>query len=616
MDDGAGKIWWYLVVLVLVWVGFMLFFPAGSTRADLSYTAFQQQLQQGNVERVTIQGQKMTGEFKTPISPGGQGAAAQTTVSEFETQLPPIANPTLLDRLEDQGVVVNAEPEPSNWWFNLILLGLPILLLLFLLSRMGMGGGATQQNAFSFGQSKAKLYTSEKPKVTFADVAGVDEAKAELVEVVDFLKDPAKFHRLGAKIPKGVLLVGPPGTGKTLLARAVAGEAGVPFFSISATEFVEMFVGVGASRVRDLFEKAKARAPAIVFVDEIDSVGRRRGVGIGNVNDEREQTLNQLLSEMDGFEPHQEVIIIAATNRPDVLDPALLRPGRFDRRVVVGLPDRHGRAQVLRIHASKVPLGSDVAMEDLAGETPGFSGADLMNLVNEAALNAARKGRKEVTMLDFEEAKDKIILGVRRNTLLDAKERELVAYHEAGHALVAHYQPNTDPLHKVTIIPHGMALGVTQQMPQDDKHTYPRGYLISKMAVQLGGRAAEELIFGEVTTGAENDLVEMTKLARRMVMRWGMAEGLGPMAYDLDSESAFLGEGGGGMGFEKSYSQETAARLDQEVARLVADANQRAKDILSRHKQKLINLAEALLESESLDAKQLETVLGAKAGRG
>jgi cell division protease FtsH len=606
MEDGASKVWWYLVVLVLVWVGFMLFFPAGNSRADLSYSAFQEQLQRGNVASVTLQGQKMTGMLKAPIAPAP--GARTTKIAEFETQLPPVDNPTLLQRLESQGVVVAAKPEPSNWWFNLILLGLPILLLLFLLSRMGMSGGATQQNAFSFGQSKAKLYTTEKPKVTFADVAGVDEAKAELIEVVDFLKEPAKFHRLGAKIPKGVLLVGPPGTGKTLLARAVAGEAGVPFFSISATEFVEMFVGVGASRVRDLFEKAKARAPAIVFVDEIDSVGRRRGVGIGNVNDEREQTLNQLLSEMDGFEPHQEVIIIAATNRPDVLDPALLRPGRFDRRVVVGLPDRQGRAQVLSIHAKKVPLDPDVVMEDLAGETPGFSGADLMNLVNEAALNAARKGRKQVTMLDFEEAKDKIILGVRRNTLLDAKERELVAYHEAGHALVAHYQPNTDPLHKVTIIPHGMALGVTQQMPQDDKHTYPRGYLISKMAVQLGGRAAEELIFGEVTTGAENDLVEMTKLARRMVMRWGMGEGLGPMAYDLDSESAFLGEGG--FGVEKTYSQETAARLDQEVARLVDAANLRAKSILAQHKQKLINLAEALLESESLDAKQLAHVLG------
>ncbi len=610
MQDGAGKIWWYLVILVLVWVGFMLFFPAGSNRADLSYSAFQQQLKQGNIESVTLQGQKMTGELKTPLAPGGAQAAK---VSEFETQLPPVDNPTLLQRLESQGVVVKAKAEPSSWWFNLILLGLPILLLLFLLGRMGMGGGATQQNAFSFGQSKAKLYSSEKPKVTFADVAGVDEAKAELIEVVDFLKDPAKFHRLGAKIPKGVLLVGPPGTGKTLLARAVAGEAGVPFFSISATEFVEMFVGVGASRVRDLFEKAKARAPAIVFVDEIDSVGRRRGVGIGNVNDEREQTLNQLLSEMDGFEPHQEVIIIAATNRPDVLDPALLRPGRFDRRVVVGLPDRQGRAQVLRIHATKVPLSPDVVMEEIAGETPGFSGADLMNLVNEAALHAARQGLKHVTMRDFEEAKDKIILGVRRNTLLDAKERELVAYHEAGHALVAHYQPGTDPLHKVTIIPHGMALGVTQQMPQDDKHTYPRGYLMAKMAVQLGGRAAEELIFGEVTTGAENDLVEMTKLARRMVMRWGMGEGLGPMAYDLDSESAFLGDGGMGFGGDKSYSEQTAARLDQEVARLVGDANQRAKEILARHKRQLVSLAEALLESESLDAKQLATVLGSRA---
>ncbi len=607
MEDNGGKLWWYLAFLVVVWVGFMVFFPAGSSRADLSYSAFREQVAAGNVSQVTLQGHRAEGQFERPVPIAKDGK--QVPYSSFATTLPPVDDPRLLPLLESKGVEVSAKPEASRWWLDLLLLGAPIVLLFVLLSRMG-GGGAGQQSAFTFGQSKAKLYTTERPKVTFSDVAGEDEAKQELVEVVQFLKEPGKFRKLGAKIPKGVLLVGPPGTGKTLLARAVAGEAGVPFFSISGTEFVEMFVGVGASRVRDLFEKAKSRAPAIIFVDEIDSVGRRRGVGMGNVNDEREQTLNQLLSELDGFEPHQEVIVIAATNRPDVLDPALLRPGRFDRRVTVGLPDRAGREAILKIHTAKVPLAPDVDMVSLAWETPGFSGADLANLVNEAALLAATKNESQVTAKDFDEAKDKIILGVRRNTMLDPKERKLVAYHEAGHALVAHLLPNADPLRKVTIIPHGHALGVTQMLPQDEKYSFPRGYLLDKMAVQLGGRAAEELVFGEVTTGAENDLLEMTKLARRMVLRWGMGENLGPQAFDLDMDSGYLGMEMPNL--EKSYSEETASMIDQEVRRLTSEAYDRARLILTEHRDKLNSLAETLLAEESLDAHQIEGLVGAK----
>ncbi|MBO9541693.1 ATP-dependent zinc metalloprotease FtsH [bacterium] len=609
MEEGAGKLWWYLAVLVLVWIGFMFFFPTGSPKAELAYSAFRAQVEAGNVTQVTLQGHKAEGDFAQPVTVTQDGKRAP--YRQFVTQLPPIDDPRLLPMLEAKGVQVAAKPEASRWWLDLLLVAAPILLLFVILGRMG-AGGAGQQTAFTFGQSKAKLYTTERPKVTFADVAGEDEAKKELVEVVQFLKEPAKFRKLGAKIPKGVLLVGPPGTGKTLLARAVAGEAGVPFFSISGTEFVEMFVGVGASRVRDLFEKAKSRAPAIIFMDEIDSVGRRRGVGIGNVNDEREQTLNQLLAEMDGFDPHQEVIVIAATNRPDVLDPALLRPGRFDRRVVVGLPDRAGREAILGIHAAKVPLSPDVKLLEIAWETPGFSGADLANLVNEAALAAATKGEQTVSAADFEEAKDKIIMGVRRNTMLDPKERRLVACHEAGHALVAHLLPNADPLHKVTIVPHGHALGVTQMLPQDEKYSFPRAYLLDKMTVQLGGRAAEELVFGEVTTGAENDLLEMTKLARRMVLRWGMGTGLGPQAYDLEADNAYLGlEAPVG---EKPYSEATASMIDQEVRRLTTEAYDRAKALLASNRDKLDRLAETLLAEEVLDAHQIETLVGAKVG--
>jgi cell division protease FtsH len=608
MDEGAGKLWWYLALLVLMWAGFMLLFPGPSSRADLSYSAFRQAVAAGQVKSVTMQGNHIEGDFTEPHALPSDSHHATTT--QFATQLPPVADPQLLPQLEAKGVAISAKPEPSHWWLDLLLIGAPLVAVLLLFNRMGSAVGG-QQNAFTFGQSRAKLYTAERPRVTFTDVAGEDEAKHELVEVVQFLKEPGKFRKLGAKIPKGVLLVGPPGTGKTLLARAVAGEAGVPFFSISGTEFVEMFVGVGASRVRDLFEKAKGRSPAIIFVDEIDSVGRRRGVGIGNVNDEREQTLNQLLAEMDGFEPHQEVIVIAATNRPDVLDPALLRPGRFDRRVVVGLPDRAGREAILKIHARGVPVASDVALRHLASDTPGFSGADLANLVNEAALLAATKGENQVTASDFEEAKDKIILGVRRNTMLDPRERRLVAYHEAGHALVAHMLPNADPLRKVTIVPHGMALGVTQMLPQDEKYSLPRGYLLDKMTVQLGGRASEELVFGEITTGAENDLVEMTKLARRMVLRWGMGQNLGPQAYDLEADNAYLGLEAPAL--EKPYSQETAAMIDQEVRRLTTEAYERARGILTERRSELGRLAETLLREEVLVAPQIEEILGVKA---
>ncbi|MDP9357086.1 MAG: ATP-dependent zinc metalloprotease FtsH, partial [Chloroflexota bacterium] len=464
-----------------------------------------------------------------------------------------------------------------------------------------------QQNVFGFGRSKARQHDPERPQVTFADVAGEDEAKAELTEVVDFLRNPAKYHSLGARLPRGVLLVGPPGTGKTLTARAVAGEAGVPFFSVSASEFVEMFVGVGASRVRDLFEKAKAASPAIIFVDELDAVGRQRFAGLGGSNDEREQTLNQLLVEMDGFETNQEVIVMAATNRPDVLDPALLRPGRFDRQVVVGLPDRVGRAAILGIHTRGIPLSPTVDLESIARGTTGFSGADLANLVNEAALTAARRNRKEILPSDFEEALDKILLGTARTGLMNPKEREVVAYHEAGHALVAHFTPGADPLRKVSIVPRGRALGVTVQMPEEDRHNYSRTYLLGRLAMLLGGRAAEMVVYDEVTTGAENDLKEATSLARRMVGLWGMSQDLGPVYLGTGEEHVFLGRE---ITQDKAYSDATAQRLDTAVREMVEGGLERALDLNHRFRRQTDALVAALLEKETLDAQEVTAIFG------
>ena len=471
---------------------------------------------------------------------------------------------------------------------------------------MGRQAVRGQAGISGFGHSRARRYEGEGPRVKFVDVAGADEAKAELQEVVEFLRDPQRYHNLGARIPRGVLVVGPPGTGKTLMARAVAGEADVPFFSLSASEFVEMFVGVGASRVRDLFEQAKTVAPAIVFIDELDAVGRRRGAGLGAVNDEREQTLNQLLVEMDGFDDRHEVIILAATNRPDVLDPALLRPGRFDRQVTVGLPDRHGREGILRIHTEDLPLASDVDLSLLARTSTGFSGADLANLCNESALVAARHNRDQIAMADFEEALDKALLGGVRSLLLDDHERGVVAYHEAGHALVAWLTPAADPVHKVTIIPHGQALGVTEQLPGEDYYNYSRTYLMAQLAVMLGGRTAEEIALGDITTGVEADLVEATSLARRMITRWGMSS-LGLVAYRDDEEHPFLGYQ---LAQGRDYSEASAAHIDEEIQRLLEERHETVRALLTNERHKLDTLVQTLLHEETVDQDRLTCILG------
>jgi cell division protease FtsH len=471
--------------------------------------------------------------------------------------------------------------------------------------QMQVGGN----KALSFGKSRARLLSEERKKVTFSDVAGVDEAKDEVSEIIDFLKDPPKFQKLGGRIPKGVLIVGPPGTGKTLLAKAIAGEAGVPFFSISGSDFVEMFVGVGASRVRDLFEQGKKHAPCIIFIDEIDAVGRLRGAGLGGGHDEREQTLNQLLVEMDGFDTNEGVILVAATNRPDVLDPALLRPGRFDRQVVVARPDLKGRIEILRVHTKKIPASKDVLLEVVARGTPGFSGADLENLVNEAALLAARKGKKAVDMEDFEFAKDKVLMGVeRRSLVLSDEEKKNTAYHEAGHALVARLLPGTDPVHKVTIIPRGRALGLTMQLPTDDRYTYPKEYLYNNIAILMGGRAAEELVLKHMTTGAGNDIERATELARKMVCEWGMSEKMGPLAFGKKEQEIFLGRE---ISQHRDYSEHTAVEIDHEVKRLVVENYERAKSLITNNMKALKDLAEALLEREVLDAPEIEKIIGA-----
>jgi cell division protease FtsH len=513
--------------------------------------------------------------------------------------------------LEKNGVQVTAQPVQTPWWLTaltLLLNALPVLLLVYF-GYMAVRQSQQAGGPFGVGRSRAKLYTQERPSTTFADVAGVDEAKADLREEIDFLREPQRYLAIGAHIPKGVLLVGPPGTGKTLLARAVAGEAGVPFLSASGTDFVELFVGVGASRVRDLFEQAKKNAPCIIFIDEIDAIGRTRsGASAFASNDEREQTLEQLLVEMDGFESNQAVVVLAATNRPDVLDPALLRPGRFDRQVTVDLPERRGREAILKIHTRNVPLAADVNLEDLARVTPGFSGADLENLVNEAALAAARRESRQVSRQDFENALDKLLLGGKREALMDERERRIVAYHEGGHALVAAVLPDVDPLYKVTIVPRGRSLGVTQFRPEDDRRNIPRTYLIERLAVALGGRSAEELALGDITTGAENDLKEATQMARRMVSEWGMGEQTGPVVYDLSDGSPYLGQQQP-EDHGRVYSEATARRLDAEVERLMTHAHEQARSVLTEHRDALDRLAQALLQEEVLEREQVLAIV-------
>jgi len=528
----------------------------------------------------------------------------------FQTTAPP-KDPDLIKSLRQKNVrIVVVPPEQTTWYMSILISWFPMLLLLgiwiFFMRQMQSGGG----KAMSFGKSKARLLNDTKNKTTFKDVAGVDEAKEELHEIIEFLKEPQKFSKLGGKIPKGVLLVGPPGTGKTLLARAISGEANVPFFSISGSDFVEMFVGVGASRVRDLFEQGKKNSPCIIFIDEIDAVGRHRGAGLGGGHDEREQTLNQLLVEMDGFENNEGVILIAATNRPDVLDPALLRPGRFDRQVTVGRPDVKGREGILKVHTSTVPLTDGVDLKIIARGTPGFTGADLANLVNEAALLAARDDKKAVAMSDFEEAKDKVMMGVeRRSMVISEKEKKTTAYHEAGHALVAVLLPGTDPIHKVTIIPRGRALGVTMQLPMDEQHTYQRNYLINSLTILMGGRCAEEICLGEMTTGAGNDIERATEMARKMVCEWGMSEKMGPLTYGAKEEQVFLGKD---FSSQKNFSDQTAKLIDQEVKTLVMGGYTRATELLTQNRDKLEEMAQALLEHETLNAKNIQNILDGK----
>jgi cell division protease FtsH len=583
---------WLVISLVFVLL-YHLFNQPKNTPGTLIFSDFVSTVEKGQVTEVTIQGENISGKL-------ADGKA-------FKTYMPKDAQ--LIPLFREKNVRVSAKPvEDSPWYMNILISWFPMLLLIgiwiFFMRQMQSGGG----KAMAFGKSKARLVTDKSKKVTFADVAGVDEAKAELEEVIDFLRDPKKFTRLGGRIPKGLLLVGQPGTGKTLLARAIAGEADVPFLSISGSDFVEMFVGVGASRVRDLFNQGTKIAPCIIFIDEIDAVGRHRGAGLGGGHDEREQTLNQLLVEMDGFESNEGVILVSATNRPDVLDPALLRPGRFDRQVMVPLPDVKGREKILEVHAKKSPLDEDVKFGVIARGTPGFSGADIENLVNEAVLYAARFGKDKVYMSDFEFAKDKVLMGVERKSMvISDEEKRNTAYHESGHALVAKLLPGTDPIHKVTIIPRGRALGLTQQLPEDEKHTYPKKYLLNNIAILLGGRAAEELILKDFTTGAGNDIERATNLARKMVCEWGMSETMGPLAYGKKEEQIFLGRE---FATHKDYSEDTAKRIDQEVTKLVSSSYERAKQLLIDHMDLLNKIASELLEKEVLNTAELDAIVG------
>jgi cell division protease FtsH len=585
---------WVIIAFILLALFSMINQPVEAPQKI--YSEFLDMIEKGEVSEVQIQGGKVIGK-------DSKGTAFETVILKEDIVLM-----KLLREKEVRTIVI--PPETNTWYTNAFITWFPLILLvgiwIFFMRQMQSGGG----KALSFGKSKARLMGDKKNPTTFKDVAGADEAKEELHEIIEFLKEPQKFSKLGGKIPKGVLLIGPPGTGKTLLARAIAGEASVPFFSISGSDFVEMFVGVGASRVRDLFDQGKKNSPCIIFIDEIDAVGRHRGAGMGGGHDEREQTLNQLLVEMDGFENNDGVILIAATNRPDVLDPALLRPGRFDRQVVVARPDIKGREGILKVHTSQVPLDDDVVLKTIARGTPGFTGADLANLVNEAALLAARGEKKVVTMIDFENAKDKVLMGVeRRSMVITEKEKKNTAYHEAGHALVAFLLPGTDPLHKVTIIPRGRALGVTMQLPEDDKHTYPRKYLINNLAIMMGGRVAEEICLGEMTTGAGNDIERATETARKMVCEWGMSEKMGPLTYGSKEEQVFLGRD---FNTQKNFSDETAKLIDLEVKALVMGGYNTAEDLLTKNRESLEKLSLGLLEHETLNLKEITEIIDGK----
>jgi len=586
-------LFWAVIFLVVAMLFVVVHTTQGPKDQSLTFTEFVAKVEAGAVDKVTITGNEVHGTYKS-----NPNASLHTFI--------PVNYPDIIKQMQERGVNVEIKDNSSSGWVSILINASPFIVVIafwiFMMRQMQSGGN----KALSFGKSRARLHSTQQKKVTFKDVAGVEEAKEELQEIIEFLREPQKFQKLGGRIPKGVLLVGPPGTGKTLLARAIAGEARVPFFSISGSDFVEMFVGVGASRVRDLFEQGKKNAPCIIFIDEIDAVGRHRGAGLGGGHDEREQTLNQLLVEMDGFESNEGVILVAATNRPDVLDPALLRPGRFDRRVVVGRPDVQGREAILRVHTKKIPLGDNVDLSVLGRGTPGLAGADLANLVNEAALNAARQNRKVVMMIDFELAKDKILMGAERKSLIlsDAEKRN-TAYHEAGHALVAAVLPEADPLHKVTIIPRGMALGVTMQLPIDDKHSYSKDYLLAQLAILMAGRIAEENYMHHMTTGAGNDIERATDLARKMVCEWGMSE-LGPLSFGKKEEQIFLGRE---IAQHRDYSEETAIRIDAQVKKIVQGAYDTAEAIIKERSDALVKIAETLLEREILDGNEVMQIV-------
>ena len=585
-------LFWVVVGLFMILLFNLFSVPHHEPEEEVIFSEFMTKLDKGELERVIIKSSHISAIMKD-----------KTRIRTYSVEYP-----ELVQLLRDKGVQIEAKPpEESPWYITFLVTWGPFVLFLglwfFLMRQMQMGGN----KALSFGKSRARLLTEERKKVLFSDVAGIDEAKDEVLEIIEFLKDPRKFQKLGGRIPKGVLIVGPPGTGKTLLAKAIAGEAAVPFFSISGSDFVEMFVGVGASRVRDLFEQGKKHAPCIIFIDEIDAVGRLRGAGLGGGHDEREQTLNQLLVEMDGFDTTEGVILVAATNRPDVLDPALLRPGRFDRQVVVNRPDLKGRSEILKVHAKKVPVAANVDLEKIARGTPGFSGADLENLVNEAALWAARLSKKEVEVIDFEMAKDKVLMGAERKSLiLSDEEKRTTAYHEAGHALIAKLIPGTDPVHKVTIIPRGRALGVTMQLPTDDRHGYSKVYLYNQLAILMGGRVAEELVLKDMTTGAGNDIERATDLARKMVCEWGMSEKMGPLTFGKHNEQVFLGRE---LGSQRDFSEQIAMEIDEEVKRLVMENYERGKRLLTENMTSLKRLAEALLEKEVLDGSDIDQII-------
>ncbi|MGE0470099.1 MAG: protease, ATP-dependent zinc-metallo [Candidatus Nitrospira kreftii] len=585
-------LFWVVVGLFMILLFNLFSVPTHAPEEEVIFSDFMAKLDKGDFEKVIIKGNHISGVLRD-----------KTRIRTFSADYP-----EFVKNLREMDVQIEVKPpDESPWYITFLVTWGPFILFLglwfFLMRQMQIGGN----KALSFGKSRARMLTEERKKVTFSDVAGVDEAKEEVLEIIEFLKDPRKFQKLGGRIPKGVLVVGPPGTGKTLLAKAIAGEAGVPFFSISGSDFVEMFVGVGASRVRDLFEQGKKHAPCIIFIDEIDAVGRLRGAGLGGGHDEREQTLNQLLVEMDGFDTTEGVILVAATNRPDVLDPALLRPGRFDRQVVVNRPDVRGRSEILKVHTKKVPISTNVEIEKIARGTPGFSGADLENLVNEAALWAARQNKKEVENIDFEMAKDKVMMGAeRKSMILTDEEKRVTAYHEAGHALMAKLLPGTDPVHKVTIIPRGRALGVTMQLPTDDRHNYSKEFLYNTLAILMGGRVAEELVFKHVTTGAGNDLERATDLARKMVCEWGMSEKLGPLTFGQKEDSVFLGRD---FTTKRDVSDQVALEIDLEIKRFVTENYERAKRVLTEQMTSLKALAEALLEKEVLDAPEIDQIL-------